>query len=142
MSYPAWWNKTVTLYNRFEDDEGAVKWYRTVLPGCFVKTVPALILSGNTGTEKPQTTVRIRKSENYVPPAEWLNDESKRNFGFTVQNEDIIVIGNVTDDIDEYESGKRSDDFINKYKSAGCITVKSFSVNDFGALAHYKAVGI
>lgn len=142
MSYPAWWNKTVTLYNRFEDGEGVVKWYRTVLPGCFVKTVPALIISGNTGTEKPQATVRIRKSENYVPSAEWLNDESKRNFGFTVQNEDIIVIGNVSDDIDEYESGKRSDDFINKYKSAGCITVKLFSVNDFGATAHYKVVGI
>lgn len=142
MNYPAWWNKTVTVYNRFEDTDGLVTWYRTSLPGCFVKTVPAFSVSGDTGTEKPQTTVRIRRSEHYVSPAEWLTDESKRKAGFTIQNGDIVVIGNVSDDIDEYESGKRSDDLLNKYKSVGCITVNSFSINDFGTLAHYKAVGV
>lgn len=140
MSYPAWWNKTVTIYNRYEDVGGFITWYRTVLPGCFVKNVPAFVIAGNTGAEKPQTTIKIRKSEVYIPPAEWNEDDCQRDNGFTIQNGDIIVMGNISDDINEYESGKRSDDFINKYKTIGCITVSSFSINDFGALAHYKAV--
>ncbi len=142
MGYPTWWNKTVTLYNRFEDADGVVKYRRTVLSGCFVKTASALIVSGDTGKEKPQTTIRIRNSRNYVSVAEWLTDENKRNNGFTIQNGDIIVMGNVPDDIDEYESGKRSDNLINKYKSVGCITVEAYSINDFGTLAHYKVVGV
>ena len=142
MSYPAWWNKTVTIYNRFEDTDGFVTWYRTVLPGCFVKTVPVFAVSGDTSTEKPQTTVKIRKSEAYMPSAEWIKDEHERDSGFTIQNGDIIVMGNISDDIDEYESGKRSIDFICRHKMIGCITVNLFSINDFGELAHYKAVGV
>ena len=142
MSYPAWWNKTVTIYNRFEDKDGYVTWHKNVLSGCFVKTTPTFVVSGDVGTEKTQTIIRIRKSERYVYPVDWATDANKRKSGFTVQNGDIIVVGNISDIIDEYENGKRSDDLINKYKSAGSITVNSFSENTFGALAHYKAVGV
>lgn len=141
MSYPKWWDKSVTLFNRYEDESGAAKWYKTILHGCFVKLVTNYGVSADTGNQKEISTVRIRCSNRYIPPAKWLND-GKRAYGFTLMPGDIIIPGTVNENIDEYESGLRPDDILNKYKAAGAFTVRSVTINGDGGLKHYKAEGI
>ncbi len=139
MKYPDWWNREITLYNRHENTDGTVEWYKTNIPGCFVKNVPLLKLSSGIGTEGSQNIVRIRKSDDYLPPQEWMTVKYRKP-KFTLQSGDIVVIGNVSDHIDEYSAGSRSSDILQKYKS-NCFVIASVSVNDSGSLAHYKISG-
>ena len=63
---------------------------------------------------------------------------------FTLGTGDIIVKGAVTDEIDEYTSGKRSSDFIKKYKALqGCMEIQHFSIDTgIGRCAeHYYVTG-
>lgn len=139
MNYPDWWNKDITLYNRYEEENGTVKWYKNIISGCFVKNIPSYkILSGN-GITDSQNIVRIRKSDNYIPPEEWKKTKFREQM-FTLKGSDIVIIGNVSDDIDEYNKGSRSSDILQKYNTQ-CFVIGSVSVNDFGSLAHYMISG-
>lgn len=139
MSYPAWWNKDITLFNRYESADGAVKWYKTIISGCSVKNIQSYKISLGKGNSGSQIIVRIRKSNNYMPPEEW-NKEKHRDRFFTLKGGDIVIIGNVPDSIDEYEKGRRSSDILQKY-NARCFIIGSVSDNDFGSLAHYMISG-
>ncbi len=139
MTYPKWWDKTITIYNRYEDNTGRVEWYRKVLPGCFIKIVPSLVIAQGIGTEKSQLVIRIRKSNDYISPIEWLTSVFK-NKKYTIQNGDIVVIGAVSDNVDEYASGHRSNDLLKKYGNSALI-VRSVGLNDFGHKPHYKITG-
>lgn len=139
MSYPAWWNKDITLYNRYEGKDGTVKWYKSIISGCFVKNIPSYKVSSGKGAAGSQNIVRIRKSDKYMPPEEWT-EAQYRELSFTLNGGDIVIVGNVSDIIDEYHKGNRSSDILQKYSTRSFV-VGSVSVNDFGSLAHYMISG-
>ena len=147
----AWWDKTVTIYNKVVDPTTQrISWYSTVVTNCFWKYVNTLYNMGRYGMstvgvqlEVKNVVCRIPKDERYVDKRAW--DELKDKSGhFTLANGDIIVLGEVTDTIDEYTSGQRSNDLLTKYKAYdACIEIESY-VNDVQTgvgLEHYRIVG-
>ena len=133
------WNKTITLYNKYEDAEtGAVIWCRHTIENCFYKTTNNTVNVGNVQIKTDGNVIRIPIQKNYLEPYEWhrmVND--RKRFFITLQDGDLIVLGNVKDEINEYESGKRSNDLIEKYKSLGTVFIKSVNINDFMPGEHY-----
>jgi len=146
-NYPEWWNTTVTVYNKFTDPQTKiVKWYRTVINGAFWQDVHEKVQIGQTVLETNSIICRIRKDDRFLEKYQWLrkpNDEMKNYF--TLGKGDIIIRGEVTDEVDEYRSGSRSTDLIAKYKELqGCMSIEE-SANNTGlgrGQEHYKARGI
>lgn len=96
-------------------------------------------------TENKNIICRIPKDERYVDKRTWdtLN-ESERSEYFTLANGDIIVLGEVTDTIDEYVAGQRSTDLLTKYKKYDeCLEVDTYvnNVQSGIGLEHYRIVG-
>ena len=89
---------------------------------------------------------RIPKDEAFIEKYKWIakpNDE-KDNF-FTLGVGDIIINGEVTEDIDEYKSGSRSSDILAKYKQLqGCMIIEEVGINIDGGRCneHYFVKGI
>ena len=64
---------------------------------------------------------------------------------FTISPDDIIVKGEVDDEIDEYVKGHRSTDLLEKYKRLqGCMEVQQIALNVNGGRnePHYYVKGI
>jgi hypothetical protein len=147
MSYPVWWETTLTIYNKYEDPiTNLITWYRTVVEGAFWKYVGDKITINDVVLETDNTICRIRKDARFLPRHEWIalpNDVMSDYF--TLGKGDIIVKDEVDDDINEYQSGKRSTDLLSKYKNLqGCITVEEIAI-DTGAgrcNEHYRVKGI
>lgn len=143
--YPNWWADTITIYNRYEDAQtNLITWTRTVLSGCFFKSVNNRLTVGQTVIESSNITVRIPEKSTYKIYAEWvlLGNDIRPNY-FTLHQGDIIVLGTVTDSIDEY-SANNSNALLSKYKESGeCLIVQSFNDNaKIGrGMKHYKVVG-
>ena len=131
-NYAVWWDDTVTVYNGYEDPQTHLKkWYRTVLTNCFYKDVGENIKINNVELDTNTILCRIPIKSNYLKPYEWiaLPNDQKSNF-FTLKQGDIIVEGEVTEEIDEYSKGQRSTDFVAKYKALqGCLTIERVGDN-------------
>ena len=130
--YPPWWETTVTVYNKYEDKQTQIiHWFRTVLSGCFWKYTGNKVLVGDTMLETNTTICRIRYNDNFLEKYLWEqlpNDQMAEKF--TLGPDDIIVKGEVTDEIDEYTKGSRSSDLLAKYKALqGCITIEQVDIN-------------
>ena len=145
--YPPWWNTTVTVYNRVEDAQTQlVRWYRTTVNRCFWKYVGDKVSVNNVVLETNNIICRIPKSDNFLEKYLWLqkpNDE-KSNY-FTLGPGDIIVKGEVEDEINEYQSGYRSTDLVSKYKALqGCMEIEEIAINIGGGRneEHYFVKGI
>ena len=143
--YPIWWNSTVTVYNRYEDPlTQVVTWYRTVLTDCFWK-VNVGVVYGNQSISTSYTNIiifRIPKNDNYVNAYDWKRlTTEERLLKFTLQVGDIIVNGEVDDDINEYTKNHRSTDLIERYKDLGIIRIETTADNSDDArnLQHYVA---
>ena len=143
-NYPTWWDRTVTVFNRYEDAQGLITWYKTIVPNCFWRYVGDTVTIGETTLETNATLCRIPKSENFVEKYEWLSLEDKSS-KFTLGVDDIIVLGEVEDTIDEYASGLRSSDLLIKYrKLQGCMKIEKCSINVGGGRGneHYFVKGV
>jgi len=145
INYPEWWDKTVTVYNKYEDaDTHEITWYRHVLEGCFWQDVSNKLSMGETVLEANQIICRIRENVNYLDKYQWLNSESKEDY-FTLGLQDILILGDIDEDIDEYTKGERATDVIAKYKQiTGVLEIESVS-NDTGpgrCNPHYRVRGI
>lgn len=131
-SYPAWWDTTLTVYNKYENKlTNQITWYRTVLTGCFWKYTGNKVTINDTVLETDNTIARIPENEKFLEKYEWveLPADTRGNY-FTLSEGDIIIKGEVTDEIDEYRAGERSSDLIKKYKSVrGCIQIDGIAVN-------------
>ena len=144
-NYPQWWNQTVTIYNRYEDPvTREIMWHRTVVHNCFWRYTQAKFIVDGTVVNSNVTICRIPKQENYLERYLWeqLGDEKLSHFTLTIG--DMIIKGEVNDEIDEYTSGKRSNDFLTKYKQLqGCTLVSSVSDNTDGGRGteHYLVKG-
>ena len=145
-SYGSWWNTTVTIYNKFVDPQTqVVKWYRHVVHKTFWKNDGQQIIIGKTVLKSDEIICRIRVDSAFLEKHEWVkkpNDEMSNYF--TLSEGDIIVRGEVDDEIDEYTSGMRSTDLLKKYKALqGCMEIRVWSNNTGGGRGneHYFASG-
>lgn len=147
----AWWDKTVTIYNKdIDPTTQQVSWYRTVIKNCFWKYVNTLYNMGRYGMstvgvqlEVKNVVCRIPKDKRFVDKRTW-NSLTNKSDHFTLANGDIIVLGEVDDEIDEYTEGKRSNDLLTKYKAYDeCIEIESYvnNVQTGVGLEHYRVVG-
>ena len=145
--YPPWWETTITLYNRYEDPQThIVKWFRHVITGAFWKYTGNKVVVNKVTLETDDTTCRIRKDDKFLERHLWLskpNDEMKNYFTLGVG--DIIIKGEVSDIVDEYTQGLRSNDLEKKYKNLqGCIRVKEVAINTGSSRCseHYFVKGV
>lgn len=130
--YPVWWDTTITIFNRYEDVQThLVRWYKTIVTGAFWKYVRDKMYVGEETLEVEKILCRIRQNAAFLEKQAWIekaNDE-KEQF-FTLSRGDILIRGEVTDDIDEYTAGNRSTDLIDKYKeTSDCMEVETISIN-------------
>lgn len=145
-NYPIWWDKTITIYNKFEDSQTqVVKWYKHTVSQCFYKSISDKILVGNTVLESNNIICRIPKQADFLARHDWINtpNDEMQNY-FTLGVGDIIINASVDDDIDEYKQGKRSTDLLAKYKSLqGCFEIQEIAINTgIGrCLEHYYVKG-
>lgn len=131
-SYPVWWDRTVTVYNKYEDKQTQlITWHRHTLSDCFWKYVGEKVSVGSTVLETNNIICRIPKNDNFLEKYKWINiPTNEMDRYFTISAGDIIVNGEVDDDINEYQSGKRSTDILAKYKELqGCMVVEDFAIN-------------
>lgn len=131
-NYPQWWDSTLTIYNKYINQETqVVEWYKTVVYNCFWKYAGNKISIGETVLETNDIVARIPKSGNYVEPYEWVDlPVTDKEDYFTLGVGDIIVKGEIEEEINEYIKGKRSSDFISKYKSLqGCMEIQRVAIN-------------
>lgn len=150
--YPAWWDKTVTIYNKFIDSSTQqVSWYRTVVENCFWKYENNRYRIGQSYNstvilESKTIICRIPKNDKFVDKREWLEmSATERSEYFTFGINDIIVLGEVDDVINEYAAGERSNDLITKYKELqGCLQVETYIVNTGTGVGieHYRVNGV
>ena len=146
-NYPVWWDTTVTVYNKHTDPiTQLITWYRHTISGCFWQNVHDKVTLGDTVLETDKIICRIRETNLFKEKYVWVNlpADVKENF-FTLGQEDIIVKGEVTDEINEYASGHRSSDLLAKYKELqGCFEIQVVSVNvgPGRGTPHYRAQGV
>lgn len=141
--YPVWWDKTLTLYNKYTESNGQVTWYRTVLEGCFWKYTGEEVRVNESVLATKDTTCRIPKNLSFKPKAQW-NELSDKSANFTLGRGDILVLGAVFDNIDEYTRGERSTDLLTKYREQGCIEINEYRDNTGAGRVceHYFVRGI
>lgn len=130
--YPMWWDKTITIYNKYEDPTTQlVKWYKHIIPNCFIQTTDVMVSGNQVTYNTDSSVVRIPQNNFYKPYHEWVNIPStEKNNYITIHQGDIIIMGNIDDIIDEYTPGLRSTDLVSKYKELGmCLTVDNYQDN-------------
>lgn len=147
-NYPRWWSTTVTIYNRTEDKQThIVTWHKHIIDGVFWKYAGNKVDIDGVVLETNDVIVRMRRDDTHFMECYlWheLPNDQKPNF-YTLQNGDIIVKGEVDDEIDEYTSGHRSTDLLDKYKDLqGCIEIQRVAINIGPGLGqeHYYVRGI
>lgn len=146
-NYPSWWDTTVTIYNKYEDAQtNIVSWFRHVVTGAFWKYSGNKVVVNNVVLETKDIICRLRKDDTFLEKQDWiaLPNDVMSNY-FTLSQGDIIVKGEVDDEINEYVSGKRSSDLKKKYKALqGCVEIQEWANNTGGGRGneHYYVKGI
>ena len=146
-SYPQWWDTTLTIYNRYEDKmTQVVTWFRHTVNDCFWKYTGNTVTVGQTILATKDIICRVPEQEDFLERYQWeqLPNDEMQNY-FTISPEDIIVKGEVDDEIDEYTKGHRSTDLLEKYKRLqGCMQVEQVAINVGGGRnePHYYVKGI
>ena len=105
-----YWTDTVTVFSKTTAENGRVNWISEVYSNCFWKSRALRERSGGAEFSLNGYVCRIPGIIDGV------------NIG------DIIVYGAVNDAIDEYSTGKRSSDLIQKY-TGRCMTVSAVRFN-------------
>ena len=146
-NYPIWWDTTVTIYNRYKDPQtDVVRWFRHTVTNCFWKDTGNKVSVGDTVLETNDIICRIPEDPKFLEPYAWAQlPNDKMSEHFTCGADDIIVKGEITDEIDEYVRGKHSSDLLTKYKGLqGCMTVERMSINigPGRVCPHYYVKGI
>lgn len=146
-SFGSWWDTTVTIYNRYENPQTQlVTWYRYVVDKCFWKYSGSKVTINDVVLDTKDIICRIRVNNAFLEKHEWIakpNDEMSNYF--TLAQGDIIVKGEVDDEINEYQANHRSSDLKAKYKALqGCLEIQEWSNNTGGGRGneHYFVRGI
>lgn len=146
MSYPIWWDSTITIYNKYTDAQTQIeKWYRHVIPNCFWKASNNKVTINDTTIDSSNVICRIPKSGEYLEKYEWeALPNDKMGEYFTLGQNDIIIKGDIDFEIDEYIKGRRSTDLLERYKLYGKMQIEQFSINTGVGRnnEHYYVTGI
>lgn len=129
--YPAWWDNTLTIYNKFENPlTQQITWFRTVVSDCFWKAAGNKVTMNNSELETDNIIARIPENPKFREYGTWVNipNDQKSEY-FTLTEGDIVVFGEVADEINEYQTGQRSNDLLKKYKRSGCMQIDGISLN-------------
>lgn len=144
-NYPEWWNTTITVYNKYEDQTSRqITWYRTVIQNCFWKYTGNKIVVGETAIDTNTTLCRVPLHPAFLEKYQWTDTPNKSEH-FTLSPGDIIICGEVNDVIDEYAAGKRSSDVLEKYrKLQGSMMIDKCASNTGPGrgLEHYYVRGV
>ena len=144
--YPSWWNTTITIYNKYEDPlTQVITWYRKVISGCFWKHRGDKVTIDSVVLDTKNIICRIPINSAFLERYEWESQPNdKMSDYFTLSPGDIIVKGEVSDTINEYQTGYRSSDLKAKYKVRGCLEIEEWSNNTGGGRGneHYYVRGI
>lgn len=144
-NYPEWWNATITVFNKYEDPTTRkITWHKTVLQNCFWKYTGNKIVVGETTLDTNTTICRIPVNPAFLENYQWTITEDKSDF-FTLGVGDIIIRGEVDDEIDEYASGVRSSDILTKYRKRGeCMVIDRSAINagPGRGMEHYFVRGV
>lgn len=130
-------SSTITLYHKWtrlceETNRNVTSWVRFVLRDCYFGMQDVETLSDTTLNQASSYTARIPQNADYV--------EHYEGTGFAVSPEDIVVKGEVEDEVRD-EQGRRPSDLLKKYKPF-CFTVQTFTDNTkIPNGAHYKVTG-
>lgn len=92
---PKYWNKTVTIYNKYEDGDGLLHYYRRVLYNCFWKETNNKVTVSNVTLQSNNHIIRIPQSSDYISPIQWQKLTNKAD-KFTLQTGDIVIKGDVS----------------------------------------------
>ena len=134
------YNQTITLYNRIRSADSSDKnehWRRTVLRGCFWKTVINTGFFGTQASVQNTYVVRIPENSHYRPYAEYIN--ANRGF-FTASAGDIVVKGECKEEITG-EGGQTAAQILNRHKP-DAFKVTAFSDNTGCPVGrHYRLGG-
>lgn len=144
-NYPEWWDTTVTVFNKYEDPATRkITWHKTVLHNCFWKYTGNKIVVGETALDTNTTLCRVPLNDAFLEKYQWNELEDKSQH-FTFGAGDMLIKGEVQDEIDEYASGSRSSDVLAKYKKLqGCMVIDKCAINTgLGrGLEHYYVKGV
>lgn len=132
VGYPVWWEDTITIYNKFVDEQtNVVSWYRTVLTDCFWQLTGTTVKVGEAVLDSKSIICRIPKNSKFLEKQAWIkqpNDLMPQYF--TLAQGDIIIKGVCIDVIDEYTKGHRSTDLLGKYREyQACMEITEWSNN-------------
>lgn len=129
---------TITLYNKYEDRSNGptvTVWKKTVLENCYFGAVSGKTLSDTTLSEQNNFVCRIPEYDAFT------ENYSGADNTFTLQPGDIIVKGNISEEISDVR-GLRSSDLLRKYAGKSFI-VKCVSINtDIPFDKHYRVSGV
>ena len=132
--FPAWWDTTVTIYNKYVDPQTQViTWFKNVVTDCFWRLQGSTVKVGDVTLDSKAIICRIPKCDNYMDKQDWVelpNDEMSEYF--TLGQGDIIVKGICDEIIDENTRGHRSTDLLNKYKQYQAVMEITEYVNNTG----------
>lgn len=131
-NYPIWWETTLTIYNKFEDPQThVITWFRSIVTDCFWRYVGDKVNINDTVLETNNIISRIPKDSRFLEKHVWVtkpNDEMGNYF--TLAPGDIIIKGEVEDNVNEYTAGRRSSDLLAKYKALqGCMEIQEVAIN-------------
>ena len=130
--YPIWWETTITIYNKYEDTQTqVVTWYKTIITDCFWQLTGTKITIGDSVLDSKAIVCRIPKDDRFKDKSEWVQipNDQKGNY-FTIGQGDIIVKGESSFVIDEYQDGHRSTDLLAKYREyQSCMEISEYSNN-------------
>ena len=71
MKYPKWWTDSITIYNKWIDEDKIVHYKRTVIKNCFFKLASTIKEEQGDVSSKRGFIVRIPQSGDYVDSLEW-----------------------------------------------------------------------
>ena len=132
--FPLWWDTTVTIYNKYTDPQTQmITWFKTTVSDCFWRLEGSVVKVGDVTLDSKAIICRIPKDENYLDKQDWLalSAEEKAQH-FTLGQNDIIVKGECSEDINEYAKGHRSTDLLSTYRQYQAVMEITGFVNDTG----------
>lgn len=125
MSNFPWWDSTITIFNKVEVND-VVTWYSHIKTGCFWKNTLQITDATDMVANSDSVMLRVPADADYVAKLQF-DALANKSGHYTFAPGDIIILGEVSDTIDEYTNGKRSTDLLAKYALSGKMVVLSFT---------------
>lgn len=130
---------TITILNKLKASDSSTRqdvWYKTVVKNCAFSKSNKTNISGNTVSSGALFTIRVPKSENYLPYSKWINGPDGY---FTFSGGDYVVKG----EIDEIPTSSNILTIYNKYRENACkITFIKDNTGTIECMEHYRIEGV